>query len=105
MARRRPPKKQGPIEPPKRPRGNLEPSGEPYEGAVIERVVATGQRAAVWTGDAYPAASGVLMGIDAIAAPPSLVIAANGAIRRVALRDITALEALAPGETPGGGPV
>ncbi len=75
-------KKKGEEKPPQ-PRGlRIDPTGRTYHGAVVEKVVRTGQRVAVWTQglgpEDDPAHIGVLLGIrcrrDRL---PELAVAVN----------------------------
>lgn len=86
-------KKPGDEKPPQ-PRGlRIEPTGRTYQGAVIEKVVRTGQRVAVWTvGQGVeddPAHVGVLLGLRCRRdSTPTLAVAVNADTTYVPVADL-----------------
>ena len=83
------------AEKPKRPRGlRLRPDGRAFHGALVNQLVRTGQRCAVWTAgaagpDDMPAVCGVLLGINFPRdGAPQLAVAVNDDVRHLPLADV-----------------
>ena len=90
-------KPQKPIKPgeevlPRRPRGDLQPSGRAYEGAVVQKCLVPPARVAVWDKDApgpddQPRVCGVLLGIQPHrdGRVPDLRVAINDRVEEIPL--------------------